>query len=130
MTGFKAWMNETKIILDEIKGIHKCNVDQLEYQIRRYIKHRYMLDRLPGAKDSIYSLAEESLAAMSKMDSADLHSMEDISGCTSAKSAMVKKVLLIMSFNNALEWGITEDECLEITTVEDIVKIGIAHIKA
>ena len=70
----------------------------------------------------IDTLAEESVAEIAKMSSEQLSAMEDMSGCTGAKSAMVKKILLIMTLNEQFQLGVEED-IRQIKTIEDIVKL-------
>lgn len=127
----KEWMRQTKALLERLKQI-SFRLDMSENDravfaeaVLDYIQCRLMLKTRPRVTDRIYDLAEESVAAMAGLSSTQLAAMEEISGCTGAKSAMIKKVLLLMSLKSALGWQLCEEECLAMETAEDIISFGI-----
>lgn len=122
MPFFKAWVKQSKTALARLQSVPVGDVEELEESVLSYIQCRYLLDQKPKLTDSIYDLAERSAAQIAKLSSAQLSAMEDMSGCTGAKSAMVKKVLLLMSLNEHLHWGLDEDACQSIERVADIVR--------
>lgn len=127
----KEWMRRSKALLERLKQI-SLRLDMAEdggaafaEAVLDYIQCRLMLKRRPRVTDRIYDLTEASVAAMAGLSSTQLAAMEEISGCTGAKSAMIKKVLLLMSLKSALGWQLCEEECLAMETVEDIISFGI-----
>lgn len=126
----KEWMERSRTLLRELSEKSAKEQEQIEDILQRYICCRYMLERIPQRNENIYDLAEESAAKMLNLPSQQLKAMEDISGCTGAKSAMVKKVLLIMSLKKELNWQMPEEQYLQIETIEDIIQLIIQHKKA
>lgn len=122
MSDFKMWMKQSKAALVRLQNVPVGDVEELEEGVLSYIQCRYLLERKPELTDSIYALAEQSAAKIARLSSAQLSAMEEMSGCTGAKSAMVKKVLLLMSLNEHLHWGLDEDACQGIEHVADIVR--------
>lgn len=88
----------------------------------RYIQCRFMLERLPTLSDAIDDLAAESVSIMTRIPSAQLHAMEDVSGCRGAKSPAVKRIFLIMSLNRALHWTITPEDSDSLVHVGDLLR--------
>lgn len=123
----KESFNRSKDILATLHNTGN-DTDTLETNIKNYIKCRYMLTEMPKSSDRIYDLAEESAAIMARLPAASLRAAEDISGCTGAKSAMIKKVLLLMSLNQALGWNLSEDACQALETVADIIRYSINDV--
>lgn len=124
MTDFKfdTWMQQSVESLEKLKKSVKENEEVMPDRLCEYIQCRYFLKKKPGKKDVIDTLAEESVAAIAKISSEQLSAMEDMSGCTGAKSASVKKILLIMTLNEQFHLGIEED-ISRIKTIEDIAKL-------
>ncbi len=119
---FKVWMQQSAAALEKLKQSVNEREEELGERLCEYIQYRYLLPIKPGKEDSIYDLAELSVAEIAKMSSEQLSAMEDMSGCTGAKSAMVKKVLLIMTLNEQFQL-MAEGEITDIETVEDILKL-------
>ena len=117
----KQWLLGAKSIIETLKAKENATENDVREAICTYIQHRYMLDRCPKPQESIYVQAEESAAIMAGLPQKQLHEMEAVSGCTGAKSAMVKKVLLLMSLNEMMGWHLSEKTCMEMETVQDII---------
>ena len=125
----KQWLLGAKSIIEALKAKKNITEADVRDAICTYIQHRYMLGRCPEPQESIYALAEESAAIMAGLPQKQLHEMEAVSGCTGAKSAMVKKVLLLMSLNEMMAWHLSEDACMEMETVQDIIDFAYNNKK-
>lgn len=101
------------------------NQAELGERLLEYIQCRFLLTEKPKLTDKIYDLAEQSVARIASMSSEQLSAMEDMSGCTGAKSAMVKKVLLFMSLKEYLHWMVREEELISAESVEDILRLSV-----
>lgn len=119
---FDIWMQQAVESLEKLKESLNESEEVMTDRLCEYIQCRYLLKKKPEKKDVIDTLAEESVAEIAKMSSEQLSAMEDMSGCTGAKSAMVKKILLIMTLNEQFQLGVEED-IRQIKTIEDIVKL-------
>ena len=60
----------------------------MEEKLLSYVQYRFLLEEKPVVTDSIYELAELSLASMAKLSAKELCEMERIGGCTGARSGM------------------------------------------
>lgn len=115
----RSWMRRSKEALELLA--HASDSASVAAGVGGYIQCRFMLGRLPRRTERIYDLAEEGAAIMAGLPQKQLAAMEEISGCTGAKSAMIKKVLLLMALKEGLGWPLSEAECLAMDTVDDII---------
>ena len=72
---------------------------------------------------SIYDLAEVSVSKMAKLPPDQFYQMEQIGGCSGAKSSMIKKILLLMNLKEHLQLTIDEDTLTDIDTVSDLLNV-------
>lgn len=121
MADLGQWMTRSKELLAQMSQL-QGDPDQFGACLCRYIQCRFMLERCPALSESLADLAEESVSIMTRIPSAQLHAMEDVSGCRGAKSAVVKRILLIMSLNNGLGWHIVPQESDSLICVEDFLR--------
>lgn len=119
---FKEWVRQSKEALTRLQNVPVGDTGQLKESVLQYIQCRFLLEYKPELTDSICDLAEQSVAQIARLSSAQLSAMEDMSGCTGAKSAMVKKVLLLMSLKEQLHWELDEDTCQRMGRVKDIIQ--------
>lgn len=89
----------------------------------QYIQCRYMLLTRPKLTDNLYTLAQISVERMSGLPREVTEKLESESGCTGAKSAMIKKVLLIMSLIYGLKIQIPEAEASDIETAGALAEL-------
>lgn len=122
---FKVWTRQSKEALLQMQQVPAGNREEFGERLLEYIRRRFLLTEKPKLCDSVYDLAEQSVARIAGMSSEQLSAMEDMSGCTGAKSAMVKKVLLLMSLKEHLHWTGEEEELTEAETVEDILRLFV-----
>lgn len=119
---FKLWAMESKQLLLELKS-HLDDPVQSESILLQYVKCRFLLDELPQITDSIYDLAEVSVSKMAKLPPDQFYQMEQIGGCSGAKSSMIKKILLLMNLKEHLQLTIDEDTLTDIDTVSDLLNV-------
>lgn len=119
---FETWMQKSVDAMEQLKQAATDRTEVMENCLCEYIQCRYLLKKKPQKTDIIYELAEESVAEIAKMSSEQLSAMEDMSGCTGAKSAMVKKILLLMTLNEQFQLQTGED-ISQIETIADIVEL-------
>lgn len=108
----------SKAILGELLcGFGKGLRAEFDDALCRYVQCRYMLKAVPSLSDSLYTLSELSIAQMSGMPKDVVALLERESGCTGAKSAMIKKVMLILSLMRGLSLCVDEDSAAKVDTV-------------
>lgn len=121
---FKTWVKQSKEALSRLKEINPKNKELFGERLLEYIQLRFLLPERPKLKDNLYNLAEQSVAQIARLSSEQLSAMEDMSGCTGAKSAMVKKVLLLMSLKEQLHWEIDEETISKIERAADLLELS------
>ncbi|MCR5083080.1 MAG: hypothetical protein K6B15_06380 [Parasporobacterium sp.] len=115
---FKEWQIKSKEMLMELKN---CESSKIRESLCKYIACRYMLERIPEVDEELYDLANESLSLMTKKSKEMIIASEELSGCTGAKSAAAKKVLLCLSISKIFEGGEPEEnEFVGIKTIKDL----------
>lgn len=121
---FKTWVKQSKEALSRLKEINPKNKELFGERLLEYIQLRFLLPERPKLEDNLYNLAEQSVAQIARLSSEQLSAMEDMSGCTGAKSAMVKKVLLLMSLKEHLHWEIDEETISKIECAADLLELS------
>ena len=125
----EALLSDSRQIMEALKtAVQEHCEERFKKELCRYIQCRYMLNKLPQMSDELYELADMSLKRMSGLPAPNRERLEASSGCTGAKSAMIKKVLLILSLMRELCTNISEDEALKADTVEQLANLCWKHI--
>lgn len=88
-----------------------------------YVQCRYLLEAPPAPEDELYALAELSLSRLSGLPAEVVERLETQSGCTGAKTAMIKKVLLILSLMRGLGLKISEEAATQVETVGQLAAL-------
>ena len=115
---FKEWQIKSKEMLMELKN---CKSAILSDKLCKYVACRYMLERIPHENEKLIDLAEESLSLMTKKSKEQIIASEELSGCTGAKSAVAKKVLLCMSISKIFgDKEPEENEFVALKTIKDL----------
>jgi hypothetical protein len=97
-----------------------CDTETLHKHLRGYILAKYILDEEDCPTDDIAELTEISLAKSQKIDRRLLEDVDRATGCTSATSAMRKKVLLYIAMERELEIKIPDQEGAIAATIKDL----------
>lgn len=103
------------------------NKNEFDKALCRYIQCRYVLQQCPTLSDNLYTLASSSIGQAASLPAEVVRQLENESGCTGAKSPMIKKVLLILSLMREITGQLNEDTVSAIDTVQELSDLCWEH---
>lgn len=119
---------QSRTYMEQIKksAIQK-NKNGFDKALCRYIQCRYVLRQCPTLSDNLYTLASLSIGQAASLPAEAVRKLENESGCTGAKSPMIKKVLLILSLMREITGQLNEDAVSAIDTVQELSDLCWEH---
>lgn len=112
-------------LLEQIER-NKTDEEALCPLLLQYVRVKFLLPEDGEETDVLLELAQHSVEHIAQLKKGGLKFV-DISGTCASSSAVVKKVLLIMSLQKALHITFDKHEAADITTVSELVHRIAVH---
>lgn len=97
--------------------------NDMEPLVRRFIACKYFLTPEEMTTDQLLPLGEYSTAKLIGLRNKGLQFAEKNSGCTSASSGVIKKVLLVMALGRIFGITLDPDKVSMVDTIPQLVKL-------